>query len=565
MRARASLAILIVGIVLAGCKDSAVAPPEPPADVGEALLAEKIVAATATVREQPNSKRAWGRLGIVYDIHRFPTRALACYDRASELDPEDWRWPYFSGIVLRETDQSAALERFLRAVELRPNHVPLQLYLGFSHLLEENIEQARQHYARALELDARSVNAHIGLAQVALAGQDPERAAQLLEQALAIAPQEAAVHHHLAHVYGLRGDEDAAERERRLADTSVVKMQPGEMASFVDPPRDEVTLRDGVSSTWLLTNSQRHLAAGRGQEAQRALEALLRANPESVPGLLAFARLFASAGDLDRALPLVQRAVALAPGDAATHADLGMLLARANQPPQAIAAYRRALAIDPNLPEAQSNLATLLFQSGQVEEGIDLLQRAGRAFPGRPDVQHNLANLLLMNGQAGEAVTTFREALELDADNIAMRTGLALALWELRRFAEAIDAYREAHRRSPGNPSTARDFAWALAVCPQADLRDGAQSLRLAQQLNQQTQFADPRFLDVLAVAQAETGDYAKAAATLEQALTIVRSTMEQLARQLGPEQQQAMKYFADGLNQRRILFQRGRPYREGS
>jgi len=565
MTLRTSIALLIVGLTLSGCSEPGVSPPEMPADINETLVAEKITEASDAVRDEPNSADRWGRLGVVYDIHRFSGRALDCYESASVLDPREWRWPYFSGIVLRETDHGAALEQFSRAAELQPGHAPLELYLGFGHLLEENVAQAGEHYARALELDAQSVNARIGLAQVALAGQDPERAVVLLEQAAAIAPQEAAVHHHLAHVYGIRGDQAAAERERRLADTAEVKMQPGEMASFADPPRDEVTLRDGVSSSWLLANSRRHLAAGRPQEARAALEALLVANPDSVPGLLASARMLVAGGDRARAHAMVQRAVELAPGDATTHAELGMVLARAGQAAQAIAAYRRALELDPDLPEAQSNLAALLFQSGQTAEGLDLMRRAGQAFPGRADVQHNLANLLLMTGEAEEAVSTYYGALKLDLGNVEMRTGIALGLWELRRYSEAMAAYRQAHLLSPGNPSTARDYAWALAVCPQADLRDGAQSLQLAHQLNQQTQSGDPRFLDVLAAAQAETGDYAKATATLDRALTIVRDTMAQIAERLGPEQQQSMLLFAEGLKGRKALFQRRQPYREGS
>jgi len=564
VKARTSIAIVIVGVALTACSDSSPAPPDPPANVEESLVAEKIAAATAAVRDRPSSA-TWGRLGVVYDIHRFAGRALDCYDRASQLDPKEWLWPYFSGIVLRETNHSASLEKFSHAAGLQPAHVPLELYLGFGHLLAENVERAGEHYSRALELDAKSVNARIGLAQVALAQQDPERAVRLLEQAVAIAPQEAAVHHHLAHVYGLRGDETAAERERRLADTAIVKMQPGEMASFVDPPRDDATLREGVSSSWLLINSRRHLTAGREQDARSALEALLAADPESVPGLLAYARLLVATGDLARAQTMIRRALELAPRDATTHAELGMVLARANQPAQAIAAYRRALEIDPNLPEVQSNLASLLFQSGHATEGLDLMRRAGRTFPGRSDVQHNLANLLLMTGEIDEAVTTFQRGLQLDPGNVEMRTGVALGLWELERYAEAIEAHRQAYRLSPENPSIARDYAWALAVCPQGDLRDGARSLQLANQLNQQMQAGDPRFLDLLAVAQAETGEYEKAVESLDRALIIVRDTMAQIAERLGPQQQQQMLLFVDGLRQRKALFQRGQPYREGS
>jgi tetratricopeptide (TPR) repeat protein len=596
MTTRAAFTSLLLGALLAACS-SGVQPPEPPADVVETLVAERIAEATAAVREAPHSADAWGRLGTVYDVHVYFDRAIECYDRASELDPSEFRWPYFSGIVLRENDQDAAVDAFTRAVEIRPDYAPLRLYLGFGHFLEEDIDEAAAHYEQALQLDDRSVNARIGLARVAQASQRLDDAAELLEQALAIAPEEAAVHHHLAHVYGLRGEQEKAELQRKLALTSPVTMQPGEMASFRDPLRDEATLAEGVSSNWLLTNGQRHLAEGRIEEAGQAFDAVLAANPDSVPGLLASSRFAMGTGNAERALALVLRAVELAPADAATHVDHGLVLARVNQLPQAIAAYEQALSIDPNLPDAQSNLATLLFQTGRIDEGTRLLEQAATAFPGRPDIQQNLANVLLMTGQDQAAATVlrkaialnptdadlrhmlgvvltfqgkipesaavFRETLELDPGNVEVHAGLAIALWELKRYAEAMESYRAAMRYGPNDPAAARDYAWALAVCPQDDLRNGAQALELAQQLNQLSQFNDPRYLDVLAAAQAETGDFVQAVATLDKALEIVNSTLSRVTGQLDPQQAQAMRFFAAGLSQRRGLFHSRQPYRE--
>jgi len=595
MTVRVAVTTFVLGLCFVACS-SGVQPPEPPADIVETLVAERIAEATAAVEEASNSAAAWGRLGTIYDVHVYFDRAIECYDRALELDPENFQWPYFSGIALRENDQAAALEAFQRAVALNPDYPPLRLYLGYGHFLEENVDLAGEHYERALQLDERSVNARIGLARVALASQRPDDAVRFLEEALAIAPEEAAVHHHLAHVYGLVGNE-RADLHRRLAESSPVEMQPGETASFRDPVRDEVTLAEGVSSNWLLTNGQRHLAAGRVQEASDAFSAVLTENPDSIPGLLASARLALGKGEAERALSQVRRAIELAPGDAAPYLDHGLVLARINRLPEAIAAYERALSIDPNLPDAQSNLATLLFQTGRTQEGTALLQRTATAFPGRPDIQQNLANVLLMTGQdeaaaavlrnaiavspthAGvrhllgvvltfqgkieESVATFRTSLELDPGKVDVHTGLAIALWELKQYREAMDEYRAAVSIGPRNPATVRDYVWALAVCPQDDLRDGAEALQLAQRLNQQSQFSDPRYLDVLAVAQAESGDYTGAVISLDKALQIVSSTLKQITGRLDPQQEQAMKYFAAGLSERRLLFQTRRPYRE--
>ncbi|HXV74672.1 MAG TPA: hypothetical protein VD788_00005, partial [Candidatus Polarisedimenticolaceae bacterium] len=129
--------LALLGLCWARCSP---APPDPPDPRGldvEPLVEQRIVEATAAVRAQPESAEAWGRLGVIYDIHRLGDRALPCYDRAASLDPEDWRWPYFIGLTHRESDQQAALRAFERAVELRPDYPPLRFYLGYGYLLSE--------------------------------------------------------------------------------------------------------------------------------------------------------------------------------------------------------------------------------------------------------------------------------------------------------------------------------------------------------------------------------------------------------------------------------------------
>ena len=147
---------------------------------------------------EPTSAEAWGRLGEIYDIHRFGVQALTCYEQASKIDPDEWLCRYFSGIVARENDQAASVAYFERAIELNPDHAPTHLYIGAAYLLLEDLDRSEEHFARAMELDQASINARIGLGRIALARGEAEKAVTILEEAVRLAPREAASHHNLA-------------------------------------------------------------------------------------------------------------------------------------------------------------------------------------------------------------------------------------------------------------------------------------------------------------------------------------------------------------------------------
>ena len=148
-------------------------PPGLPPRADEPLLVERIREATQAVRDDPTSAAAWGRLGEVYDVNSFEVQALECYARARELDPKQWRWAYFAGILLRPNDPLSALDLFTRAARLEPDYAALRFHLGFAHYLAEDFEEAERHYRHALRLDPDCVNARLGLARIALARGEP--------------------------------------------------------------------------------------------------------------------------------------------------------------------------------------------------------------------------------------------------------------------------------------------------------------------------------------------------------------------------------------------------------
>ena len=61
-------------------------------------------------------------------------------------------------------------------------------------------------------------------------------------------------------------------------------------------------------------------------------------------------------------------------------------------------------------------------------------------------------------------------------------------------------------------------WSWILATHPEAQLRDGAKAVKLAMQICQHTQNRAPRYLDALAAAFAEVGQYDQAVAIATEA-----------------------------------------------
>jgi tetratricopeptide (TPR) repeat protein len=86
--------------------------------------------------------------------------------------------------------------------------------------------------------------------------------------------------------------------------------------------------------------------------------------------------------------------------------------------------------------------------------------------------------------------------------------------WHMRhgRSAEALSAFRSAVNTNPGDLDAENSLAWFLATCADPKLRNGATAESIAKRVVK----AAPRanWIDTLAAAQAETGDFSTAVET---------------------------------------------------
>ena len=137
------------------------------------------------------------------------------------------------------------------------------------------------------------------------------------------------------------------------------------------------------------------------------------------------------------AVPYLERAQSLQPGELRWAYYLGISLERLGQHARAADSFRTCAAIDRGFLPAQRRLAALLLESGEVEASVAAFRQLAAEKPGDPKVRYGLGRAEMAAGNLQLARDQFLEAIELAAGYAAARYALAQAYAQLGMTAEA--------------------------------------------------------------------------------------------------------------------------------
>jgi tetratricopeptide (TPR) repeat protein len=143
---------------------------------------------------------------------------------------------------------------------------------------------------------------------------------------------------------------------------------------------------------------------------------VLPASPESarVQALVQRAVAAQEAGELTRALSLLEQAVKLDPTAKAAYNSLGNVYYQQRRYQQAIAMYEKALTVDPNYAKARNNLGSTYMQLTMDRRAIDELQKALRADSSYSLAYYNLACVYARSGNSATAAQYLQQAIALE-------------------------------------------------------------------------------------------------------------------------------------------------------
>ncbi|HTW49555.1 MAG TPA: tetratricopeptide repeat protein [Acidobacteriaceae bacterium] len=221
----------------------------------------------------------------------------------------------------------------------------------------------------------------------------------------------------------------------------------------------------------------------------------------------------------DAAIPAWQKAVSLDPDDPRAHNNLGIALAGAGRMTDAIAEYRKSLELNGNSSQAENNLGSALAQQGNLDEARQHFESALRINPDNASAEVNLGNALSAEGgHTSEAIELLRDGVGKLPNSPDGQNGLGVALAHAGDLQEATTHLQQAVGLAPQDPGYHYNLGRVFAA--RGLFADALPQFSEAARL---TSMQDPMILQMLAAMQSETGHYADAVTTVQQALNLAR------------------------------------------
>jgi tetratricopeptide (TPR) repeat protein len=423
-----------------------------------ALLIIVAVSAVACTSDPAVRKQQHFERGKSYFDKGQYTEAVIEYRNATEIDGTFGEArKQLAESYTRVGNDRAAFDQFVRAADLLPSDVALQVHVGTLLLVARKPEEALARADAALKREPENVQALI-LRGNALAGLSSyEDALKSIEQAIQLDPERGATYTHLGQI-------ELAQGSREQAESAFVK------AVALDPKE--------ILSRLALANF--YWSVGRTTEAGAAFEEALKIEPANLIANRFLASFKFSTGRQAEAEPYLRQIADSSKGPEGTLAlaDYLMVMGRPKDAiasieglqsgkglPQATIRLARAYAaagdrekahslveqmLTANNKDAAAHLlkGQLLLQEGRRDDAFASMQTASALAPASADAQYALGRIYANRGDRAAAETAFREVLRLNPRAAAAQVQLA----QLQTQTNPSDSLRTAQDVARQNP-----------------------------------------------------------------------------------------------------------------
>lgn len=434
----------------------------------------------------PSFALAHNDLGVLYHQAGNPTLALAHYEKAARLQPDNTLFRKnladFYAVELGWIED--AVDIYLEVVRRNPRDTEALIALGqlgaalsgartleaprADQRIELPATPATAVTAASPPVPQKSADQLYQESQQLAAAQQLAEARRLMEQAIEQKPDQALFKNDLAVICYQLGDVAAAQRyyeeavalapnnavfARNLADLYFTELNRADDAIHIylnlhrTSPRDVETLTNlGHISAAVGRPDEARTFYRRvleiepwNKEAREALANLQQSpqqqllkpetstsqpakNPEQ---LVAEARICMEQGQAEEARRLLEQAIALNPRLAVAHNDLGVAAYSLGDIAAAQVAYEQAVKLEPGNLNFTMNLADLYFvAAGRPDDAIHIYLDLFKRFPRNIEVLTALGRICQTVGRPDEAKSFYRRSLEIEPWNKEVREAL---------------------------------------------------------------------------------------------------------------------------------------------
>ena len=348
----------------------------------EPQVVSKIQKLRQDVHDNPESADAWGKLAMNLDAAGLEKETIPVYEEAATLNPNDFRWPYFSAITLSEQGSDETLSMFERAYKIKPDYVPLILKYANTLFQYGKIDQASQKYDEAIKYDPNSAHAFFGLAQISFSKGDMQTARAMSQKAFEKDPSFGEAYNLLASVCRRMSDANCVEEA-----TAAAKVLPTK-SELSDPIYAQIGA-EGESSIWHRARGSEYLKQKNYDAAIREFQEAIRIRSD-VQTHEDLAQALSAGGKFSEAVDQYQQIVQQHP-TARNYFGLALAYAKMGSYDQAQHFFQKAIEENPDFAEAYFNLAVAYAKTGRLPETIESLQQAVRINPDYTEAHYHLA------------------------------------------------------------------------------------------------------------------------------------------------------------------------------
>ena len=260
--------------------------------------------------------------------------------------------------------------------------------------------------------------------------------------------------------------------------------------------------------------------------AESLWRATIKTNPDAWLARNNLALILRQRGEIDAVKELMQEAIKRTPDAIEPRLNMGQLMMELGKPRQAIEHYDVVLELIPEDRRALLDKAIALEHLEQFADAKVYFTKAARVYELLPQHLHTeqgwmyYARSLEGAGQLAQAVDAYQRGVK-DYPGTAAQAYQRLGLIAQKQgdSLKAIAFFQASAKLGQGaSVESIYHWSWILATHPETQLRDGAKAVKLAMQICQHTQNRAPRYLDALAAAFAEVGQYDQAIAIATEA-----------------------------------------------
>jgi tetratricopeptide (TPR) repeat protein len=254
-------------------------------------------------------------------------------------------------------------------------------------------------------------------------------------------------------------------------------------------------------------------------------------------------------GEVDKALHDYDDALKLNANNAAAYVNRAIVLEEKGAGEEALKDYEEAIRLDPKDYFAYYNRATAFQDKGDLDSALANYDKAVELKPANEDAYVGRAIIYLRAHEPDKAISECTTAIHLDPNAFLAYINRAKAYAQMKQYSLSSADLETATALSATRTHAAlNSIAWFRATCSDPILRDGREAVKAAIKACERSHWRNLHYIDTLAAAYAEAGDFEKAVEYEKKTLKMSkgRSRYEERARHRIKLYQQRTPYHED-------------------